>query len=102
MGIFKMESLIKEQEQRKAEKKIQEQIKEKQNTVISFLRKFFQRAYMFAYKKMDFVLFLFSISIYFALPAKLDYDITSIKEFIKRNGGIKKEPAMGGQGMRPY
>jgi len=58
---------------------------------------------MFAYKKIDFVLFLFSISIYFALPAKLDYDITLIKEFIRRNGGIRKDPQMGpGQGMRPY
>ena len=44
------------------------------------------------------------MSIYFGLPAKLDYDITSLKDFIKRNGGIKKENPgnMGQGGMRPY
>ncbi len=80
----------------------QSQIKSRQNSLISYLRKFFNRAYMFAYKKMDFVIFLFSIGIYIALPLYIDYDIKCFKSFIIRNGGIKKEPAMGQAGMRPY
>ena len=77
------------------------QIKSKQNALISYLRKFFNRAYIFAYKKMDFVIFLISIGVYFVLPARLDWEITSVKGFIKRNGGIKRDP-MGQAGMRPY
>lgn len=43
------------------------------------------------------------VGIYFAAPFKLDYDIIQLKEYIRRNGGIKREnPAGMNQGMRPY
>ena len=60
-------------------------------------------------KKMDFIGFLFSgkfliilVKIFILLPIFVHYQHILLKDFIKRNGGLRKDTMGGGEGMRRY
>lgn len=71
--------------------------------MMGYCRKTFQKNKKFmGFLLTSIIYFNNSVAVYFAIPAYLQFEHHNVREWLKKNGGIRKEQPSEPTSMRPY